>query len=1130
MTFILRKKSFAALRSNAPAPIDTSNPPQLPSRDDVFGPAEPLSAASTTASSGHVSSSGNKMGKLFGWTKKSASSPRVPQLDGWAHCHHQPGASGTHSPPSPASPALLAAPAQLSNISLTGSPASSSSLARSPAASTAPGEDLTSLGLFPCPPSSHPSLGASRHAHHASTASDYTIPRQHPSSAFTSPLLATSASDPRTMSTFNSGSSFASTALFSDEWESSGSEATSQLASSPESGSGLAPRMWKVRADERVSQNGESPLRTELRRPSWNADESESSDDRVELGYLAHRNSTPIPSSFSLANLAEPTTPPRFKRFSTSTLKASPTSPPFDLQQERAKAARERRGESATDRTADDVEAADDEMSPPRLGRQEVGRLQQQLRNRHSASGFLFASDVPYASSRIPSIRFEGISMDAVFAEVEKKMQSDEARKDVLASAADKKARRRSRVLSQYKPLEYGSFTTSPPAHQGSFSSAGSVPSLAASGSTSTSLSTMASLSSTDSIGSFDRSATPTPTTTEASRPRPYPRRTSSRRPAPLDVVAANSLPSAEAVSPNATPTNFASAVTPLSVSSGCIPPLVTVPATAAEPVAAADAAGPVTIPEFSFSPPSPALEGKQDWTGVPPSPTVEHGPEPAPVMVAAGILSEEPLAFKTVDAAPVVTKVTVIRPRPNIRISTRPAVKAPVRKRSTPSSGSPPTPPFSSPTFASPSSRAGPGSPATPTNRAFSFPPAPVHAHQRAMSSASDVSEADDAIDAMLATLNRPHTPPDCNTTPRAAEVATFGSPLTSHALEWHTTGATPAPAVEAAEVGAAVAYAGGWESGQESDDSDARFGDAPVQRRSRLMGPGVQFVGRMGMGPVVQIQPPSEAGSDRESSRHGRNYSGESFGAMEEEEEGDEDWEDESDSLDGHRLGLDELEDEIEAQLASMAGPHSRASSFGSLASDLSLSSEEEGVVAHVVTKTTGLGIGFGGGLPESDSCRSLASLASAYSDDPDTPASLSYLLASPESSPDRAPSLHRQMSPLPRNYSPFGLTHSPSDDSLAGIAFPSPPRASAKRAGGGANCKQAAAQLVFGAPPVFTISSPPRRRAGNHAHSSSSSSSASVSSVASSEGGYESMGEAVVMTGQRVSYANYEVGVAM
>ncbi|GAA5862794.1 hypothetical protein JCM5353_008942, partial [Sporobolomyces roseus] len=364
-------------------------------------------------------------------------------------------------------------------------------------------QTTTSLPLgFPAPPP--PSAYSSN------------MPRQHPSVAMmTSQSNSSNQQDSNSsLSTFRTTSSFASTALFASSNDGWDSEATSlSLTSSPESGrdscgEAVPHRMWKVKQEQL------DPVREE--------------EETRSLRYSVdgRRNSTPVPRMVA-AMLADPETPPRPKRFSTSS-KPSPSSPPFDPLYEQAAARQRKESERHQEGQASNTSPgspgdADDEVSPPK----QRGRYIRRDRSEDD----LLTSTALSSKTRIPSIRFEGLSMDAVFAEVEKKINSQGkgglSSEGSSSSQLDKRSKRRSHVLSLYKPLDFN-FDEEP--------------ALPPSPSPSSSTTTMESL----------RSGSVTPTTAtsfDLGRPRPIPRRTSSR-PTPLNVFAANAVSNGPASAP----------------------------------------------------------------------------------------------------------------------------------------------------------------------------------------------------------------------------------------------------------------------------------------------------------------------------------------------------------------------------------------------------------------------------------------------------------------------------------------------------------------------------------------------------------------------------------------------------
>ncbi|GAA5895908.1 hypothetical protein JCM6882_001409 [Rhodosporidiobolus microsporus] len=661
-------------------------------------------------------------------------------------------------------------------------------------------------------------------------------PSQHPSVAMFAPQHPQSNSS---LSTIRTTSSFASTALFAssnDGWE---SEATSlSLTSSPESGrdssgEGYAPRMWRVKG-----------LKAERSTVLSDIAERDNEDARSSGCYdgvspPSRRNSTPVPRMVAMM-LADPETPPRPKRFSTSSIKPSPTSPPFDPAYEKAVAAR-RRQQSVEQESEADGEDADDEVSPPRQRRS--------MRKDRSEDDFL-ASSGPVSSfantARIPSIRFEGISMDAVFAEVEKKLNketSDSSIASFATASSDKKARRRSRVLSLYKPTSETRSSASPPApkerelsHE--FSSFDPVPSTS-----SLSSITESALSRTSSSMDLLRSESVTPTAApalaplDAPRPRPWPRRTSSR-PSPLNVAAANAItswgsPSAplQAGSPLYSPPTYGvfSPVPYRSSPSQLVsPPLAgafspTKPTNSLSPTSSTSPTSPSLGEPFNPDP-SPALSNASTFRPYdipellvcPPSPTQEE--------IDRTRLQEEQRKERRASVATMVqgaTRVTVVQEKKMVRVSTR----APSRRQDRRTYVSPPLqqaatfsatssrPASPAPTFdPAPSWDAEPAPPTPPTPTVVispSFPAEPYNPpsvartdFHPALSSLSveqpsangtddDSSDCEESLHNMLMRLNRPHTPPDAASSEESTppSTATPSLSLTELALELHTT-----------------------------------------------------------------------------------------------------------------------------------------------------------------------------------------------------------------------------------------------------------------------------------------------------------------------------------------------------
>lgn len=229
-----------------------------------------------------------------------------------------------------------------------------------------------------------------------------------------------------TMSTMASSFSLASTNLFTDEWESSNS-----IPSSPD----YSPN--------RPRNDGENVM--------WVV--KGLSDSKIDEGYDGieeDRSVTPIPKKRSPQ---DPTTPPSKRNsISTSTPESKNT---YNQAAKMIRAVSETLETLPFDTEPDSPGDADDEISPPRN------------RKRYSNKVSLPRSESlekPFNTKiRIPSIRFEGISMEGVFAEVEKKMAA-EAEVELARGGSEsgvvgngreeKKARRRTKVFSIYRSME----------------------------------------------------------------------------------------------------------------------------------------------------------------------------------------------------------------------------------------------------------------------------------------------------------------------------------------------------------------------------------------------------------------------------------------------------------------------------------------------------------------------------------------------------------------------------------------------------------------------------------------------------------------------------------------------------
>ena len=574
-----------------------------------------------------------------------------------------------------------------------------------------------------------------------------------------------------TMSTTASSFSLASTNLFTDEWESSSAtDLTSSPDNSPQNSRKGSPKenvMWVVKGFP------ESPLRADISNAVYGGLAEEEDSPRVEmLARSMRRNSTPIPHSVA-AMLADPETPPRNQRRSSTSSTPASRSP-----------ATRRPRSTAFDApgSPDSPGDADDEISPARVTKRPMVDL--------------FASERPLSSrTRIPSIRFEGISMDAVFAEVERKMADDSARdstmRDVFGTeelAMEKRARRRTKVFSVYRPLSFDATSSSVSVNSEASCNTARPPSVAST-----------------TITEQDEPEEPEPIRCE-------PVRRASPRPSPLNIVAANASTTRN---PEIGP-RTQSATVPESPYS---PPL-----SGAFPLAISRNSGGIFSPRIdgSFSPapaspglgeafaPSPALSSTSTFRGielpevnvVPPTPVDDGGEWSAPKDYTEGGVRS--------------TKVVLLERR-TVRVSTRASTSGSRRgeRKAVPAIGdietsTPPlSPAFSVTSFSSATAE-------TPSPTTTTFPPQPTldkpsPLSRTAFEAEEEGSENEDAFAHMLSNLNRPHTPP-----PSIIVTSSTSISLTRRALDFHALSSTP-PSVKA---------------GNDSDSSSTRYGDAVPNR----------------------------------------------------------------------------------------------------------------------------------------------------------------------------------------------------------------------------------------------------------------------------------------------------------
>ncbi|GAA5928305.1 hypothetical protein JCM3775_000569 [Rhodotorula graminis] len=683
------------------------------------------------------------------------------------------------------------------------------------------------------------------------------------------------------LSTIRTTSSSASTALFySSEDGGWHSEATS-LTSSPDSGRDdkCTPphlRMWRVRG---LAAEGSTTLP--------DIAERENEDVRLSIydGLVppngretpTRRNSTPIPSAVAVM-LGEPSTPPRPKRYSASSVTLSPAS-----QDKLASARREAAGSEA-----------DDEVSPPRARRTVRRAISQDLLLESPQKGGRRFSP---SSHRIPSISFEGISMDAFFAEVEANVNlglvAGGKRSSPPSSASTKQTRRRTRVLSAYMP------PPSPPTQQAPVDG----PVLVEEDEELESpIVPVAHLVDEDGpLLAKEPSTPPSPgLALDVPRPRPHPRRSSSR-PAPLDVAAANALstwapisaplqPSISLWSPPADGTASPSPVRTMALppvspplaggfifsprvassderSPGLAAPFNPAPSPA---LSSTSTFKPSDIPELLVCPPSPPLVGEepvqapirprqrrqslqalpQRASHVVTAPQTQASPPPPPVQAQRSSSTRRaPPRPLTIINGP--TKVTVLPEKKTVRLSSR--VQASKRKmQGAPARpmSSPPPPPLVEVTPPPPPSLplldeydhddeyqlSSPSSPTLPFIPVDTYRPSdvlrtdfhpalsgltvPASPQRSQHTPDSDSSDCEETLHNMLLRLNRPHTPPAPASLSAASSEASLS--LTELALELHNTSQARLSML-ACEMGSSTSSS---RAGSSSSKENAAFG----------------------------------------------------------------------------------------------------------------------------------------------------------------------------------------------------------------------------------------------------------------------------------------------------------------
>lgn len=780
------KKSFAYLRSTTPTPADPhslrnlsggavvhSEPSLAPSTEKsglgIVGMNDADSGLGGGISGGAVVSNGENgkggkgLAKFFQWGRRSASA-------------NTPLTSRQISAPLPATLSILTTtslplgfpspPSSFHQIPVSASSGSSSSRQFMP-----PSHRLqTSEPRAYSPPSAPPPF-------------PLPIPaQQHPTACIAPHFVRPGIHSVSTMSTMTSTSSFAASSL-ADDWD---SDATS-LSSTPESSPGYQKdgtpyqhRMWKVQGLSSVMED----------------------DDEQQVEVISRsrsRNSISGPPSGLPTVVIDPSTPPRMKRLSDSSTQASPSSPPFDPAYEVA--ARALRLAIAA--TPDSPGDADNEDSPPRRRRE----------NTKKTSPDHLALQSWTSRIRIPSIRFEGISMDAVFAEVERKMQanSESGLSAIFGAIVEEKSQ--SRLYGMHQPDDPSEPTpTSPSTSVHSASSGDSIKSA----NTARPYFDTAPLNVSPPIS--------LPIGFEPSKNAPLPRRTSSR-PTPLNVAAANATaarkssasPTHSSYSRSATPTPSYTS-TMYSPSTYSQSPYIPAPRDTSSSIFSPrndafysptnyTSRSPALLGE-AFCP-SPTPSTTSTFRGIdlpevcvlPPTPTPEDGEWSAPIVYNGAAKSS--------------TRVVVLEEKRTVKMSSRVAPSyrklEQSRRAFLPHEGAS-TPPLSP--AVSNASTISSSTSESPSSIKFPLSEPRIASKLPYVEEDSEV-EAEDALTRMLQKLNAPHTPPRTPSQPFS---------LTSGAFKLHRKQS------HKENERLSSPFDGVASTSYESDDSVSRFGDAPA------------------------------------------------------------------------------------------------------------------------------------------------------------------------------------------------------------------------------------------------------------------------------------------------------------
>ncbi|KAK4046589.1 hypothetical protein OIV83_005959 [Microbotryomycetes sp. JL201] len=246
------------------------------------------------------------------------------------------------------------------------------------------------------------------------------VPQQHAVSAILPSRELFQKSDSASIvSTHKTTSSFASSSLFmhTDDEDGSYSEATSISSLS----SVNSAKLWRLKGlSDAPTLNGAGGLLA--------VQEVDEDNLSVAESRRASRRNSASVADFVAAMLAAPDTPERPRRWSASSAHPMRDSP-------------KSRDVSASD--------GDDEGDLPARF---VTAKQPRQQSTKPVSAFNGPRWTPGHSVRIPSMRFDGLAMDQAFEEIEKRVEGSPRRRAPVTNSELKSHRRRTRVLSTYRP------------------------------------------------------------------------------------------------------------------------------------------------------------------------------------------------------------------------------------------------------------------------------------------------------------------------------------------------------------------------------------------------------------------------------------------------------------------------------------------------------------------------------------------------------------------------------------------------------------------------------------------------------------------------------------------------------